>query len=73
MYTTIYDEWNKEKVKRLRDAGFSTVVLWERTVKLFEGKVIRAALREGRRDVTTMIPTGALKTIMTFLDAKSAE
>ena len=30
IFTTIYDDWNREKVRRLRDVGYGVEILWER-------------------------------------------
>src|SRR5207245_8979286 len=50
IFTTIYDEWNRHKIKVLEEAGYRVVVLWERSEKQFSGHVLRDALKA---DVST--------------------
>lgn len=46
VFTTIYDNWNREKVKRLQNSGYSVEVLWERNIKAISGGQVRRALVE---------------------------
>jgi cytidyltransferase-like protein len=41
IYTTIYDDWNRAKIKLLEKEGYKVEVLWERTHKAYEGKRLR--------------------------------
>lgn len=47
-YTTIREEWNKEKINVLRDAGYKTHVLWENyDVKKISSTEIRRLIVSG--------------------------
>lgn len=48
-FTTIYDEWNRKKVKVLKELGLRVVVLWERSMgdRLTTGTEVRRRIREG--------------------------
>lgn len=43
IFTTIYDEWNREKVRRLQLHGYRVEVLWERGRKEISGSQVRKA------------------------------
>lgn len=47
IFTTIYDEWNREKVRLLSRQGYEVLVLWERRNKAISGSQVRAALVDG--------------------------
>ena len=64
MYTTIYDKWNLDKIRRLRENGYEVCVLWRRRVKEFEGKAVRAALRASPPSIRPMVPAGAYNKII---------
>ncbi len=59
MYTTIYDSWNIQKIRRLREQGFETCVLWRRKHKRYEGKAARAALARNDGSARDLLPDGA--------------
>lgn len=46
---TIYDEWGREKLKRLQELGLKTDVMWERTdaERLTSGTEIRGLIAKG--------------------------
>ena len=48
-YLTIYDDWGREKLKRLQKLGLTTHVMWERpeTEKGISGSDVRALIRSG--------------------------
>lgn len=49
-FLTIYDDWGREKLRRFRELGLTTEVMWERpeSEKGISGKDVRAAIRDGR-------------------------
>lgn len=49
IYVTIYDDWGREKLKLLQQAGWFTKVLWTRTDKerFTSGSEIRELMRRG--------------------------
>lgn len=48
-YLTIYDDWGREKLKRLNGLGLKTHVMWERSEeqKGISGTDVRSAIRSG--------------------------
>jgi len=46
-FTTICEEWNRRKIKVLKDLGYSVEVLWERENKVITGSIIRGQLAAG--------------------------
>lgn len=58
MFTTIYDAWNLQKIRRLREQGFDVCVLWRRRVKAIEGKKVRAAMRQNSACFKDLVPRG---------------
>ena len=40
-FFTIYDEWGKEKVKRISEMGYQTIILWDNRPKGISGTKIR--------------------------------
>jgi cytidyltransferase-like protein len=63
MYTTIYEMWNIEKIRRLRRQGFKVEILWRRRVKQFEGRVVREAMRADRSWFELLVPQGVFETL----------
>ena len=70
IFTTVYDDWNRSKIKLLRDHGYDVRVLWERTYKEYEGRVIRDLIAANDSTWTKMVPKGAVEPITRFLAAK---
>jgi cytidyltransferase-like protein len=70
MYTTIYDRWNIEKIRRLREIGFSVQVLWRRRIKAFEGKKVRFELQNDPSRIASMVPVGAFEKIVELYKKK---
>ncbi len=58
-FTTIVEEWNREKVIRLKGQGYIVEVLWEREAKHPIGAEVRKLLRERNAAWRTMVPLGA--------------
>lgn len=46
-FTTIYDEWNRHKLKTLSENGYTVEVLWERSEKPYSGESIRQKMLSG--------------------------
>lgn len=46
-FFTIYDAWGYEKLRRIRDLGYQTVVLWDNKKKGISGTEIRKAIATG--------------------------
>jgi cytidyltransferase-like protein len=64
-FTTIYEPWNREKIKALKGLGYDVRVLWERTVeqKLFSGGKIRQSIRKGDNEWEQSVPAAILSDI----------
>lgn len=58
IFTTIYDGWNVQKIRRLKENGFKVCVLWRRKVKEIEGKRVRLAMRNDLASFEAMVPSG---------------
>jgi len=56
VFTTVYDDWNREKVVRLRSAGYVVEVLWEREIKEYVGSKVRALVAAGDDGYRSMVP-----------------
>lgn len=56
-YLTIYDDWGREKQRRLQSLGLTTHVMWDRPVseKGISGKQVRKAIRTGS-DYRSLVP-----------------
>jgi cytidyltransferase-like protein len=70
MFTTIYDRWNEEKVRRLEERGFNVCVLWKREIKIYEGKSVRVAMREDRQQFERLVPVGVAEAVYSILDRR---
>ena len=72
MYTTVYDDWNREKISRLRDVGFDVRILWERSMKTVEGMEVRKALASGGLSkISGMVPDGVVDALRRIEGMKS--
>lgn len=63
MFTTVYDAWNIQKIRRLREQGFEVCILWRRRVKEIEGKKVRAAMRQDLKLFEELVPNGVAEAI----------
>lgn len=66
IYTTIYDEWNRQKVRRLSEAGYDVRVLWERTHKAVVGHEIRDLMRCKDARWKTCVPAATTSLLESF-------
>jgi nicotinamide-nucleotide adenylyltransferase/phosphinothricin biosynthesis protein PhpF len=63
IYTTLYDEWNRHKIKILEEAGYTVIVLWERSEKQYEGHLVREAIKSDSSAWESMVPASAVELI----------
>jgi nicotinamide mononucleotide adenylyltransferase len=56
--TTVRDEWNEDKVVRLRDAGYEVDVLYTDYNKTLSGARIREMIASGSSDWLPLVPPG---------------
>jgi hypothetical protein len=68
--TTVYDDWNREKIGRLQGAVYTVEVLWERTYKEYVGSEVRRLIAAGDEEYLTMVPPATARAIQT-LDLRS--
>jgi hypothetical protein len=68
-FTTIREEWNREKVKRLEALGYKVEVLLDET-KGIAAKDIRISIAEGREDWRAYVPRGTSVFVDQFEIAK---
>jgi nicotinamide mononucleotide adenylyltransferase len=55
-FTTIREDWNREKIRVLRGCGYEVIVLWERLEKTISGGTIRENIIQGRDEWRGMVP-----------------
>jgi nicotinamide mononucleotide adenylyltransferase len=63
IFTTVYDEWNLHKVEVLKKIGYEVIVLWEETVKLFDGMQIRELIYKGDQSWRSKVPPATIKAV----------
>lgn len=61
--TTIYDDWNRHKIKELERTGYKVEVLWERNEKKYSGHVIRQSIIDGSIDWEQMVPQSTKRAV----------
>lgn len=64
MYTTIYERWNIQKLRRLKKQGFCVNVLWRRRYKQYEGRAVRDAMRSDLSLLKTLVPEGVFQSLV---------
>jgi len=62
-FTTIYDDWNREKVKTLRDRGYEVEVLWESKIKKIEGSNLRDKILRGDDAWKYSVPSATIDAV----------
>ena len=63
-YTTIREQWNKEKANILKKAGYPVDILWENyDPKQVSGSMIRTLIRQGSEEWKALVPAGAIRAI----------
>jgi len=55
-FTTIREEWNREKIEVLRAAGYEVIVLWEKPEKTITGGAIREDIVAGGSKWRDIVP-----------------
>ena len=49
IFTTVYDDWNRHKIKVLRENGYKVIILWKRSNKKYDGTGRTDRTKIGRR------------------------
>jgi nicotinamide mononucleotide adenylyltransferase len=60
-FTTVYEEWNKEKISVLESCGYRVIVLWERQRKEISGGEIRDDMIAGGNRWKEMVPRATVR------------
>ena len=55
-FTTVYEEWNREKISVLESHGYQVIVLWERNIKEISGGEIRNDMIAGGNRWRGVVP-----------------
>ena len=63
IFTTICEEWNREKCKLLRDKGYDVQSLWDDPKKEIQGRMIRELISEDDPGWRTMVPSATARMV----------
>lgn len=63
IFTTVYDQWNKYKIDVLRGKGYEVIVLWEESIKEFDGIMIRNLIHDGDEIWKRKVPQATIDII----------
>ncbi|BBA99090.1 hypothetical protein RVR_5565 [Actinacidiphila reveromycinica] len=61
--TTIYEEWNREKVAMLRSVGYTVEVLWDDRPRVYSGTEVRRLVATGDARFEKMVPDATVRSI----------
>jgi nicotinamide mononucleotide adenylyltransferase len=62
-FTTIREDWNREKIRVLEACGYEVIVLWERLEKTIKGSVIRDDIMRGGSGWRGMVPPATSRAV----------
>jgi nicotinamide mononucleotide adenylyltransferase len=62
-FTTVCEDWNREKITILRRYGYSVTVLWERPLKTVTGGAIREDIMAGGTAWESLVPPATARAI----------
>lgn len=62
-YTTICEQWNRDKIDVLKAHGYEVRVLWERRTKKITGAAIRNDIIAGKTSWRSMVPPATARAI----------
>lgn len=66
VFTTVYDDWNRHKIRVLSDAGYHVITLWERVYKQYRGTKVRQGILTGDQLWAGMVPPATVKAVQTY-------
>jgi len=66
VFTTVYDDWNRHKVKVLSDVGYNVITLWERDNKQYRGSIVRKGIMADDKEWTKMVPPATIRAVQSF-------
>jgi nicotinamide mononucleotide adenylyltransferase len=62
-FTTICEDWNREKIQLLKDYGYTVLVLWEREPKKISGSRIREDIAAGGTMWRDLVPAATARAV----------
>ena len=62
-YTTICEQWNRDKIDVLKAQGYDVRVLWERPTKKITGAAVRNDIIEGGSAWQSMVPAATARAV----------
>lgn len=65
-FTTICEDWNREKVRLLETCGYRVLVLWEREPKEISGSLIREDIARGGTNWIDIVPRATVRAVETL-------
>jgi nicotinamide mononucleotide adenylyltransferase len=65
-FTTVCEDWNREKIRVLKECGYPVHVLWERIPKRISGSEIRASIARGDEDWRGKVPPATARAVGTL-------
>ena len=65
-FTTVYEEWNREKISVLESHGYKVIVLWERQTKEISGGEIRNDMIAGGSKWKKLVPNATVEYVEKF-------
>ena len=62
-FTTIREEWNRQKIRVLKEAGYEVIVLWDRPGKTISGGLIRDDIVAGGARWKEIVPPATVRAV----------
>ncbi len=62
-FTTICEDWNREKIQLLKDYGYTVLILWEREPKKISGSRIREDIAAGGTMWRDLVPAATTRAV----------
>jgi nicotinamide mononucleotide adenylyltransferase len=62
-FTTIREDWNRQKIQVLKEMGYEVIVLWERAEKTVTGGLIRDDIVAGGVSWKTIVPLATARAV----------
>jgi nicotinamide mononucleotide adenylyltransferase len=62
-FTTICEDWNREKIRLLEAYGYRTIILWEREPKQISSNFIRRDIVQGGTEWRRLVPPATIRAV----------
>ena len=66
VFTTVYDDWNRHKIRVLREAGYEVITLWERDEKEYKGTEVREKIMNGDPSWEGLVPPATVRAVRAY-------